>query len=425
MKRRRRVVVVNGVLVILLLLAGWAGYRLLWPDDSADATSGVRTTAVTTTDVAETVSAAGTVESAYTGTANFRTSGTVSTIDVKVGSVVTKGQTLATLDSVQAVEQVEVAQANLDVAEEDLDNAGSSATTSTTSGQSGQGTQQQQQESTTSLQAKVDQAQLTLDQAQQTVDDTTLTAPGAGTVTAVNGAVGDQAGSSSGSGSGSSAVSGSSAASGSGSSSTASTSSGFVVITDMAHLTVHASVAEIDVSKVKTGQTVAVTVNALPDSPVTGTVSQVDLTPTTSNNVVSYGVTLKLTKAPSGLRPGQSASVAITVAKADGALAVPAAAVRTVTDSGTSVSSVTVLVNGQQETRTIEVGVRSEALVQVTSGLDEGDQVVLAATTTTANQTGTGRGGGAGGGGFGGGAGGFGGGTGGGFGGAPGGGAGR
>jgi macrolide-specific efflux system membrane fusion protein len=102
---------------------------------------------------------------------------------------------------------------------------------------------------------------------------------------------------------------------------------------------------------------------------------------------------LTLTTPPQQLRPGQSASVAITVARADDALTIPSAAMQTV---GTA-HSVTVQVNGQESRRAIEIGVRSESLVQVTSGLNEGDQVVVAAATPAAG-TGTGRTGGAGGG---------------------------
>lgn len=112
----------------------------------------------------------------------FSTSGEVEPTDVAVGDVVTKGQKLATLDSVEADQQLAVAESNLAVAEENLGNAGSAA-------QGSQGAS----ESTTSLQAKVDSAEL----AQDAVDATTLTAPGDGTVTAINGAEGEQTGSSS------------------------------------------------------------------------------------------------------------------------------------------------------------------------------------------------------------------------------------
>jgi macrolide-specific efflux system membrane fusion protein len=241
------------------------------------------------------------------------------------------------------------------------------------------------------LQAKVDQAQLDVDTAQTALADTVLTAPGAGTVTAINGAVGQSAGSGT---SNPSSTSGAGQAAGSASSSTttsSSSSSGFIVLTNMSDLLVNTSVAEIDVSKVKAGQKATVTINALPNAPVQATVSKVDLTPTTSGNVVSYGTQLALTSPPEGLRPGQSASVVITVAEADNVLSVPAAAVQTAGNT----SAVVVEENGQNVTRPVQVGVRGESTVEITSGLTEGERVVLTAASpgATTGRTGTGTGG--------------------------------
>lgn len=388
---------INAVLVLVLGASAWGAYELLWPSTESTAASDARHMTVLRTNVVETVSAAGTLQSGYTANADFATSGTVTEIDVKVGDVVAVGQILAKLDAGEANQQVKAAQSSLDAAEEDLADAKEAAATTTTAPPGGQS--QGNAQSVTSLQAKVDQAELALQQAKDGLSATVLTAPGAGTVTAITGSVGQKVGSSAAS---------SSTAKGSTTGST--TTSGFITLTDLANLVVKANVAEIDVSKVKAAQDASVTVNALPDTPIAAKVISADLTPTTTNNIVQFGVSLSLTQPPQGLRPGQSASVSITVARADDALAVPSAAVRTVGGTNT----VTVLSNGQEETRTVQVGVRSEALVQITSGLSDGDQVVLTLPSTSSGTTGGGFGGGAGGGRQGGGGGGFGGGTGGG-----------
>ncbi|MFE3175608.1 efflux RND transporter periplasmic adaptor subunit [Amycolatopsis sp. NPDC059090] len=397
---RTRTWVINGVLVVLLGGAAFGIYQAFSPASST-AQAQTRTTPVRRANVSQTVSAAGTIASTYTGVANFTTSGKVTGIDVKVGDVVSAGQKLATIDSSQASKQLQVAKANLAVAEDNLTTAQDNPPANQTATQA--------QTSTASLQAKVDQAQLDVDNAETAVSATTLTAPGAGTVTAINGTVGQQTGSGGNSSNSSAGASSSSSSSGSGgqsgqqsSSSSSSSSSGFIDITDMGNLVVNTSVAEIDVSKVKTGQKATVTLNATPDQPLQATVSSIDLTPTTSSNVVSYGAKLALTNPPSGLRPGQSASVVITVAEADGVLSVPAAAVRT---SGTT-NAVTVEQNGQPVTRQVEVGVRGESTVEIKSGLNEGDSVVLTAAspTTSSGSNGQQRTGGTGGlGGFGGG----------------------
>ncbi len=372
---RTRTWVVNGVLVVLLGGAAFGIYQAFSPASST-AQAQTRTTPVRRANVSQTVSAAGTIASTYTGAANFTTSGKVTSIDVKVGDVVSAGQRLATIDSSQASKQLQVAKANLAVAEDNLTTAEDNPPANQTATQA--------QSSTTSLQAKVDQAQLDVDNAESALAATTLTAPGAGTVTAINGTVGQQTGSgtnSSNNSAGASSSSSSSSGSGgqSGQQSSSSSSTGFIDITDMGSLVVNTSVAEIDVSKVKTGQKATVTLNATPDQPLQATVSSIDLTPTTSSNVVSYGAKLTLANPPSGLRPGQSASVVITVAEADGVLSVPAAAVRT---SGTT-NVVTVEQNGQPVSRQVEVGVRGESTVEIKSGLSEGDSVVLTAASPT------------------------------------------
>ncbi|MET0133230.1 MAG: efflux RND transporter periplasmic adaptor subunit [Kibdelosporangium sp.] len=386
MRRGRRAWLINGVLVVALLGAAWGAYALLWPSSEAATNTGVRTAAATRTNVVEQVSAAATVQSSYTAIVDFSASGTVTQINVKVGDTVGKGQALAELDDAQARLQLSAARSSLAAAKENLANA---ATTTTTTGQQGQSSQQ----STKSLQAQVDQAEVNVEQAEQTLAATTLTAPGDGTVTALNGTVGQKAGSGS-AGNGQSTSSGTSST----------TTSGFIVLTNLNALQVKANLAEIDVAKVKAGQDATVTLNALPDTPQPAKVASVDLTATSgTNNVVTYGVTLTLNQPPAQLRPGQTASVAITVAQAADAVAIPSAAMQTVGSTHT----VTLLVNGQETRQTIEIGVRSESLVQVVSGLNAGDQVVLAtATAPAAGGTGQRNGGGLGGGGFGGGGGG-------------------
>ncbi|WP_290054528.1 efflux RND transporter periplasmic adaptor subunit [Amycolatopsis solani] len=383
--------VINGALVVLLAGAGFGIYQAFSPEPST-AQAESRSTPVRRATVTETISAAGTLASSYTGAANFSSAGKVTSIDVKVGDVVSAGQKLATVDSTQAAKQLQVAKANLAVAQDSLDAAEDAEDTPAT-GQNGQNSSQSAANSVTSAQAKLDQAQLDVQTAQETLDNTTLYAPGAGTVTAVNGTVGQQsssgsASSSSGSQSSSSGQGGQGSANSTAASSSSSSSgsSGFITITNMTGLVVNTSVAEIDVSKVKAGQKATVTLNALPDKPVQATVSSVNLTPTTSGSVVSYGAQLALTDPPDGLRPGQSASVVITVASADNALSVPAAAVQTVG----STNVVTVQENGQNVTRQVQVGLRGESTVQITSGLTEGENVVLTGTATTGG-TGTGR----------------------------------
>ncbi|WP_245887488.1 efflux RND transporter periplasmic adaptor subunit [Umezawaea tangerina] len=357
-----RVWVVNGLLVVVLVGGGVAGYLVFFaPGSGASSAAAVRTAAVQARDVAEVVTAAGAVQSGYSAGASFAGSGTVNSVDVKVGDVVVKGQKLASVDSAQAALQVTIAQNAVNQAYQTLVDAQARGT------------------STPQQQTALDSAVLTRDAANEALAATTLTAPGDGTVTSVSGKVGDKVGG--GSGSSSTASTGTTT-----SSSTA--ASGFVVITDLKNFVLHANVAESDVNKLKNDQSAVVTVNALPGQQVQAKVTGVDLLPTTSNNVVQYGVDLALANPPAALKPGQSASVEITVASATGVLAVPSAAVSTLG----AASTVTVLENGAQTRKSVEIGVRGDQYVQIKSGLGENEQVVLPQVATgggTQQQNGT------------------------------------
>ncbi|MDT7784132.1 MAG: hypothetical protein QOF58_2551 [Pseudonocardiales bacterium] len=351
MTRRRRSLLINGLLVVVLLGAGVAGYLVFFGSSGSAQPTAARTAAAANRDVSEVVTASGTVQSSFSAAASFGAAGTVTEVDVKVGDTVTKGQQLAKLDPTQAQLQVDIAQGNVDAA-------------------LAKGT------GTTALLTAYRQAQLALKQAQDTLASTTLTAPGDGTITSITGSVGQKVGAGS-----------NSSASSSTTSTTTTTQSGFVVVTDLKNLVLHANVSESDVSKLKGDQAATVTVNAMQAQPIQAKVAQVDLTPTTSNNVVQYGVTLALTSPPEGLRPGQSASVEITVARATNVLAVPAAAVQTVNGA----SSVQVMENGAETRKTVEIGVRGDQYVEIKSGLTAGEEVVLPQVTTSTNQNRTGQ----------------------------------
>lgn len=241
-------------------------------------------------------------------------------------------------------------------------------------------------------------AQNAVTTAQKALAGTTITAPTAGTVLSVGGAVGDTvsagtSSSSSAASSSSSSSSGSAGASGSSSSSSsaAKSGSGFVVLGDMSQLTVRAQFAETDASKLKAGESAQISINAIPGSALTATVQSVDPTATVVSNVVEYGVTLQFTAGQqdlASLKPGQTASVSVVTDKVTNVLYVPSSSVTTV--GGQSLVTV---VNGKIQTPTpVQVGVVGDATTEIASGLNEGDQVLLSSRTTSGSST-TNRGG--------------------------------
>ncbi|HEY7489315.1 MAG TPA: biotin/lipoyl-binding protein [Streptosporangiaceae bacterium] len=364
----------NGTLGVLLV--GGAGYAYFSiADDGTSASAATQTAAVGRGTLLSSVSASGSVESAKTEEVNFGTSGTVEKINVESGDKVKKGQVLAELDDIEAKENLDAAKAALDAADDN---------TSTASGYS-----------------SYVSAKNSYNDAQRALDGTVLKAPFSGTVTAVNGTVGGSSGgSASSSSSSSSSSSGNGSASGSGgaggggsagggsasgssgssgsSSSSGSSGSGFIELADVGKLQVKGEFTEADTTKLKIGQQATVSFAALSGVTAAGKVMSIDVAPTTNNNVVQYGATVSLTSRPAGVRIGQTATVQVIVSKADNVLYVPTAAVRTAGGQ----STVTVMRNGKQVVKTVQVGIQGDQGTEIKSGLNPGDRVVLSTSST-------------------------------------------
>ncbi|WP_204050642.1 efflux RND transporter periplasmic adaptor subunit [Microbispora siamensis] len=352
---KRRTLIINGVLVVLLLGGIAAAWASVGGDSSGDGAAPL-TTRVTRGTVLASVSASGSVESARTRALDFAANGTVESVLVESGDKVRKGQVLARIDDTAARESLEAARASLDAAEE--------ADTSTASGYS-----------------QYISARNAYRSAKRTLAGTVIKAPFTGVVTAVNGAVGGSSGASGGSGgSGGSSQGGQGQSqSGSAASSGSSGSGGFIEIADPARLRIVGNFTEADVSRIKVGQAATVSFDALAGVTAAGKVTVVDPQPQTNNNVVQYAVTISLTDVPSTVRLGQTATVQVTVGTADDVLTVASSAVSTAGGQTT----VTVLENGKQVVKRVEVGLKGDTTTEIKSGLQEGDQVVRPQASTT------------------------------------------
>ncbi len=348
-----RTTLINSALGLLLVGGGTWAYFMISGDAEPAQANTTRTVAVAQGTVTATVTADGSIESANTMSADFATGGTVTAIKVKVGDKVAKGAVLATVDATEVKESRQTAARNLDAARDALDRAEDGGDDS----------------SIANAENQVAQAESTLAAAKRAVDGTVLKAPMAGTVVAISGAVGGSSGGSSGGGNGSS-------------SSSSSSGSGFVQLADLTKLQVAAGVAEADATRLKAGQSATVTWNALTGATATGKVSAISPT-ASSGNTVTYPIEVLLDSIPEGTRLGQTVSLSVTVDEVADAVYVPAAAVRTAGGRTT----VTVVANGVQETRAVEIGLRGDAYTVIVSGVTVGEQVVLATVTSgTGNQ---------------------------------------
>jgi len=143
------------------------------------------------------------------------------------------------------------------------------------------------------------------------------------------------------------------------------------------------SIAEVDASKIKVGQKVTITFDAIANETFTGKVMGINTTGAVSSGVTTYPAVIQLDDTSnSDILPNMTATANIISKVEDNVLLVPSSAVATV---GTA-STVNVLKNGQVTTVTVEVGDSSDSQTAITSGVSEGDTVVTS-TISTATTT--------------------------------------
>jgi HlyD family secretion protein len=102
----------------------------------------------------------------------------------------------------------------------------------------------------------------------------------------------------------------------------------FTLVTDLSKMQISADVAEADIGNVAVGQEVTFTVDAYPNRPFVGRVSQIRNLPKTQQSVVVYSTIIDVDNASLRLKPGMTANVSIIIARRTGVLKVANAALR-------------------------------------------------------------------------------------------------
>jgi RND family efflux transporter MFP subunit len=164
--------------------------------------------------------------------------------------------------------------------------------------------------------------------------------------------------------------------------------SGSAITLASSDLQVAAQFAETDLGSLKVGQPASVTIKAIGSTPVDGQIVSIAAQAgSTSGGVVSYPVTVSLTTPPTGILIGMSAQISITLAQATNVLAVPTTAL-----SGTQGAyTISVLdANGQPQQVAVQVGLVTNSLAEITSGVTAGQQVITGTTSTRTGSTTTG-----------------------------------
>lgn len=197
--------------------------------------------------------------------------------------------------------------------------------------------------------ATVEQARLRLERAQAAEQDTVLVAPFGGIINQVNLREGGLA------------------------------APGVFDAIELVNLTplhVAVQVDEVDIASVAAGQPVEITFDALPEVTLGGVVGRVADVAVQTAGVVSYDVRLDLAATDQPVRVGMTAAASIVVADVRDVLIVPNAYIRL--DRQANQAFVNVLeADGSLVERPVELGVQSETVSEVRSGLVEGDVVAI------------------------------------------------
>lgn len=161
-----------------------------------------------------------------------------------------------------------------------------------------------------------------------------------------------------------------------------------MTIADLSVMEVEVEVDETDVVSVKIGQASEVKIDAYPDDIVTGRVTEVGSsalqTISSTDESKDFKVVVTLDNPPADLKPGLSASADIIVAEKDNVLAVPISALvlrdrlqdeQNAEDA--QEEGVYVVQDGRVEFIPVEKGIMGEMMIEIKSGLEEGQDVVV------------------------------------------------
>lgn len=102
----------------------------------------------------------------------------------------------------------------------------------------------------------------------------------------------------------------------------------FTVAPDLTKMQIDTNVDEADISKIKVGMEASFSVDSYPDRRFIGTVSQIRLSPTITQNVVTYNVVISVDNSDLLLKPGMTANVTFMVQSKRDVLRIPNSALR-------------------------------------------------------------------------------------------------
>ena len=376
---RRRI-----LLTTAALLTGTVALTAFYRHGAA-AEPALTTAAVSRGDVVQSVKATGTLEAVTTVQVGSQVSGTIAALLADFNSQVKKGQVVARLEPSLFQTQIDQARATLVKLQSDAERSrvaledarvqqrraetlSSQQLLPTSELESARVATAQADAALKSAQAQISQARAALGQAEVNLSHTTITAPIDGIVISRNVDIGQTVAAS------------------------MQAPVLFTIAQDLRHMQVNASVDEADIGKIAPTQLVSFQVDAYPGKTFAGSVRQVRLAPVVDQNVVSYVTVIDVPNPELQLKPGMTANVAITIARADDVLKVPNAALRYRPDAATLKTHVQTATQqagqrpraeraqgepGQARRRVWVLSGESLSAVRVETGVDDGTTTAI------------------------------------------------
>ena len=312
------------------------------------------------------VTATGTIEAVTSVTVGTQVSGIVNKLYVDYNSQVKKGQVIAELDKTNLLSELNTAKANLASAQSSLNYQAANMERYKTLYKKGLVSADEYENALlTYRQAKeqVASSRENVQRAQTNLGYATITSPIDGTVISKSVEEGQTVAAS------------------------FNTPELFTIAKDLTNMQVVANVDEADIGNVKEGDRVTFTVDAYPDDTFEGTVKQVRLEATTTNNVVTYEVVISAPNADLKLKPGLTANVTIYTQERSGVLAVANKALRFTPTKETVGKDMKIVdckgknkvwtLNGNTITaHPVTIGQSDGINTEITKGLKQGDKIV-------------------------------------------------
>jgi HlyD family secretion protein len=376
-------------LVVILAVIGVLVHRIAF----AKETTAYRFATVERGNLQSTVSATGTLNAVTTVSVGTQVSGQVSELLVDFNDHVKKGQLLARIDPTLARAAVTDAQANLEKARAQSSQASKDYARNrelTNDGLVAKSAFEQTQATAEVATAGVKSAMVALQRAEQNLSYTNIYAPIDGVVVARNVDQGQTVAAS------------------------LSAPELFKIANDLSQMQILAQVGESDIAQIQEGQPVEFTVQALQGQTFKGTVKQVRLQSSTTDNVVNYTVVVSVDNTQGKLLPGMTARANFLTKTADNVLKVTNAALRykptdaqlaalkaqyaktaTTSTTGTNAPNGTQTAGGQQRTRGARTGSSNFgtlyyldqngklAIARVKTGLNDGTETEITGRNIT------------------------------------------